>query len=154
MSWSLRILLLFIVLLLISVTVVSFQLPASFLSATEIDSPGDWIKEEQIKVYQDKVVLQIPQTTGVKFADTNSMDPFLDTGANALEIKPESAEAIKVGDVISYKTKSGTFIHRVVDVSEDKKGKYFLVKGDNNAMPDLVKVRFTDIEGVLVAVIY
>lgn len=144
-------------LILLSLAVLSAtnkQIPGSFISGKEISSPGNWIDEEQIKVYQNRVVLEIPNTLWAGFTNTNSMDPFLDEQANAIEIKPTDPDSIDVGDVISYKTAYGTIIHRVVEKSLDEEGVYYLVKGDNNVFQDPFKVRFADVQGVVVAVIY
>lgn len=130
------------------------HMPSSVSSGKELSSPGDWITQEQIRVYPDRVVLEVPGAVWAGFTDTNSMDPFLDENTHALELKPSSPEEIQVGDVISYRTPYGIFVHRVIEVGEDKKGIYYIVKGDNNATADPFKVRFKDIEGVLVAVMY
>ena len=130
------------------------QIPTSFFSSPEISSPGNWIKENQIKVYSNKVIIELEKPSWASFTDTNSMDPFLDETANAIEIKPKSPEDINPGDIISYQTGYGTIIHRVTERGEDEKGIYYLVKGDNNKLRAPFKVRFNDIKGVLVAIIY
>jgi uncharacterized protein (UPF0248 family) len=118
-------------------------------------SPQDWIAEDQIKVYKDRVELNIQNVRWSKFTDTKSMDPVLDQGANGLEIVPESEDDIKVGDIISYKQDEDTIIiHRVVEINEDEKGWYAVAKGDNNKARDPYKIRFNNIEGVLIGVIY
>lgn len=129
------------------------QMPAS-TSALELESPNDWVKENQISVYSDRIVLNIKDATWASFTDTNSMDPVLDAGANALEILPKNANDIKVGDIISYQSSYGVLIHRVIEKGADKDGMYYIVKGDNNPTQDPGKVRFKDVKGVVVAVIY
>lgn len=147
------------VLFLLAFSVTAFTLndyaePWNFWGGAEIESPGDWVSEEQIKVYEDYIVLELGGATWAKFTDTNSMDPFLDIGANAIEIMPESAEQIQVGDIISYQADESIIIHRVSEIGEDEDGIYYVVKGDNNTFTDPVEVRFDDVVGVLVAVIY
>lgn len=124
--------------------------------ASELVSPRDHVKEDQIHVYNDKIVLDIPSAIWSQFADTNSMDPLLDAGSNGIEIKPQLPEDISVGDVISYKSNEidGIIIHRVIEISEDENGTYFIVKGDNNPVQDPEKVRFDQVQGILVGVIY
>lgn len=82
------------------------------------------------------------------------MDPLIDEDSNAIEILPNSAEEINVGDVISYQTAYGVIIHRVIEKSEDQEGIYYIMKGDNSPFKDLQKVRFEDVKGVVVAIIY
>ncbi len=130
------------------------QIPASFFGGQEVFSPGDWVKEDQIKVYKDKIILDVKNASWSGFTDTNSMDPFIDAEANAIEIMPLGPEAINVGDVISYQTSYGIIIHRVIEKGKDNKGIYYVVKGDNNRFKDPFKIRFPQVKGVVVAVIY
>lgn len=123
-------------------------------SVPERSSPSDWLREDQIQVYSDKVILDVSNAAWFHFTDTNSMDPFLDENSNAIVIQPSSPDVIAIGDVITYRSIVGTIIHRVIEKGEDAEGPYFLVKGDNNTVRDPIKVRFEDIEGVVVAVIY
>ncbi len=123
-------------------------------SSAEVMSPGDHITEEQIKVYDDEIVLDIENAYWSSFTNTNSMDPTLDVTANGIEIKPQNEDEIHVGDMISYKTEKGFVIHRVIEIDADSEGIYYTVKGDNNPFADPVKVRFADVSGILVAVVY
>lgn len=122
----------------------------------ELSSPSDHIPEESIHVLQDKVVLDIKDAQWASFTDTNSMDPFIDTGANSIEIKPKSRDEIRMGDVISFKADfdDGIIIHRVVGIGKDEQGAYYITKGDNNPLADPGKVRFEDINGIVVGVVY
>ena len=123
---------------------------------SDLPSPYDWIKEEQIFVQSNGVYIKIPNAVWARFTDTNSMDPVLDSTANAIEIIPSSADDIHVGDIVSYNPRNaeGTIIHRVVDVGSDEDGAFFVFKGDNNEKQDPEKVRFEQIERIVVAVIY
>ncbi|MDP3733709.1 MAG: hypothetical protein Q8R37_00625 [Nanoarchaeota archaeon] len=146
-----------IVLALFSALGVSFSLSENtpnIFAAPEQLSPSDWIKEEQIKVYDSRVILDIENANWSQFTNTNSMDPFLDEDANAIEIVPKDPLDIHVGDIISYHTVFGVLIHRVIETGEDDQGIYYLVQGDNNSFRDPFKIRFEDVEGVLVAIIY
>lgn len=122
----------------------------------ERSSPYDWIKENQIKVYRDRVVIDIDNPQWATFTDTNSMDPIIDIGTNAIEIIPEKEEDIHIGDIVSYNSKyaEGTIIHRVVDISEDEDGWYAVMKGDNNTKEDPGKIRFEQIRRIVIGVIY
>ncbi|MBS3124335.1 hypothetical protein J4437_06945 [Candidatus Woesearchaeota archaeon] len=157
-KWSLVLgSLLFLVITLFSITVLSLndkQIPAAIFGGKELPSPGDWVEEKQIKVYDQQIILNVKNATWAKFTDTNSMDPFIDEKSNAIQIRPKNPEMINIGDVISYHTAYGTIIHRVVEKGKDEEGLYFTVKGDNNRYADAVKVRFEDVVGVVVAVVY
>jgi signal peptidase I len=132
------------------------ELPQVFTitQTEEKPSPSDWVKTNQIEIYDDMVIIRVDNPTWAAFADTNSMDPVLDEGTNGIEIIPDSPDQINIGDIIAYKSSYGTIIHRVVEKGEDEQGIYFLAKGDNNNVNDPKKIRFEDIERVLIALIY
>ncbi len=118
-------------------------------------SPFDWISEDNIHLYKDRVVIELNNPQWAVFTDTNSMDPVIDLGTHAIEIIPESTEEIHVGDIISYNSDyaEGTIIHRVVEIGNDGEW-YSRTKGDNNPFVDPGKIRFDQIQRVLVAIIY
>jgi hypothetical protein len=130
----------------------------SFFSnkSPERESPQDRIKEHQIHVYQDKVILDIKDPEWAKFSNTNSMDPIIDENANAIQVIPKSEDEIEIGDIISYKIDGEQFniIHRVIGKGQDNEGTFFYLKGDNNPTRDPSKVRFDQIDRVLVAIVY
>jgi hypothetical protein len=73
-----------------------------------------------------------------------------------LEIVPRNYTDINVGDIVSYETEqiNGTIIHRVVETGFDSGGWYAVTKGDNIDNPDPFKLRFENIQRVVVAIIY
>jgi len=119
-------------------------------------SPSDIIKQENIHVYNDKIVIEVKNPEWAMFTDTNSMDPVFDKGANALQIIPTTEEQIQVGDIISFTTNKidGTIIHRVIETGYDDNGWYAFTKGDNNPEADTGKRRFSDIKKLLIGIIY
>ncbi|OGM02715.1 signal peptidase I [Candidatus Woesearchaeota archaeon RBG_13_36_6] len=128
----------------------------SFFSYKEKLTPQDRIKEEQIKVYENMVVIDLENASWAKFVSTGSMIPTLSEDANAIELTPSSPKEIYVGDIISYVSPDGEdiIIHRVVEIGEDEQGWYAITKGDNNQLNDPFKVRFEQIERVLIGIIY
>ncbi|MDD5086838.1 MAG: hypothetical protein PHV16_03735 [Candidatus Nanoarchaeia archaeon] len=133
------------------------EMPLSQLrTAPELNSPTDWIKEDQINVYSNRVVIEIKDPEWASFTNTNSMDPVIDETSHAIQIVPKSKEDISVGDIISYKSDyaEGIIIHRVIKIGEDERGWYCIVKGDNNPTQDPGKIRFSQITRILVAIIY
>jgi signal peptidase I len=123
------------------------------LSSSNLMSPSDTIKEHQIKVYNDKVVIDI-EAEWAKIANTKSMDPILDQGTFVLQIIPQNENEINIGDIITYVLDDMRIIHRVIGINFDEEGKYFILKGDNNKEPDPVKVRFNMIDRKLVGILY
>lgn len=131
----------------------SSEQPFSFASS-ERSSPSDRVPEDNIFVYKDKVVINLANATWATFTDTNSMDPFLDYGSNSIEVKPQSETDLAVGDIISYESSYGLIVHRITEIKNDSIGWYCRTKGDNNQFTDPGKIRFEQIHGVLVAIIY
>lgn len=133
----------------------SLQQPMSYTSQERF-SPSNWIKQNQIHVYDDKIVIDIANATWTAYADTNSMDPLIDISSNGLEIVPEKQEDLKRGDVISYESEyvNGLIIHRIVEINEDEQGWYVTTKGDNNYYNDPEKIRFDKIKYVLIGILY
>ena len=131
---------------------------ANFIGKEPLEriSPFDRIKESQIIVDDNKVVVELKNPKLASFLNTNSMDPILDETANAIEIIPESEDDIKIGDIVSYnsKEKNITLVHRVIDMGYDSEVKYCILKGDNNVHPDQEKIRFRDIQRLIVMIIY
>ena len=126
-----------------------------FSQLPERSSPFDRVKEDQIEVYDDKIVINLKNAEWAKFTDTNSMDPVIDAGANAIEIRPVSEEDVHVGDIISYDDGNGDIIiHRVADIGNDQYGWYAITKGDNAPTADAGKVRFYQVERVVAVIIY
>jgi len=132
------------------------SLTSLFNGNVERYSPGDHVQEKNIHVYDDRIVIDLKGASWSSYTDTNSMDPVIDVDANGLEVRPTSPQDIKIGDVIAFRTRytTGIVIHRVVDTGQDNQGWYAKTKGDNNPTVDPGKVRFKDITGVLVGVIY
>ena len=127
-----------------------------FGSPSERISPFDHIKEDQIHVFQDRIIIDLENAEWARFTDTNSMDPVIDAGAHAIEIRPSSPDQIHIGDIMSYRSKyaEGIIIHRVVEIGEDEDGWFAKMKGDNNNLMDPGKIRFEQVERLVVAVIY
>ena len=126
------------------------------LSNEEKPSPHDWVSESMISVEKDRVVIYVPNAQWSKFTDTNSMDPVIDEGANALQIVPTDSGQIHVGDIISYESdySDGIIIHRVAEIGHDENGWYSIMKGDNNPGNDPGKIRFSQIRRIVFGIVY
>ena len=122
-------------------------------SLTERASPSNWVNENQILIYDDRIVILIANATLSRYSDTNSMDPNIDFNANGIEIKPSSPSQIHVGDIISFEQGSELIVHRVVRIGADEQGWFCVTKGDN-ALQDDGKIRFEQINSITIAIIY
>ena len=118
--------------------------------------PADRVSQEEIHVKNEKVILDIKNPKWSRFTDTKSMEPVLGKGAYGIHIVPKEPSDIDVGDIVAYRSDyaDGTIIHRVIEKSKDDEGVYYVLKGDNNPSRDPGKVRFEQVERVLVAIVY
>ena len=137
-----------------SMTGAVIDTPQTFGARSDLPMPHDRISEEQIIVTNDRVVLDVRDASWSRFTDTGSMSPFLDLGANAIHVAPRYPEELKAGDIISYRIAGITIIHRILATGYDERGWYAITKGDANPSSDPFKVRFDQIERVLIAIIY
>lgn len=119
----------------------------------EITAPYDFISEDNIIVYPDKIVLEIENYTLSKYSLSKSMIPVFDSGANGVGIKPKSEDELHVGDIITFRQEGNLIVHRIVEKGIDEEGWFFITRGDNNNLAD-GKIRFSQIDSVLVALIY
>jgi len=137
------------VIIILTTAVIAFR-------QNEIISPHDRIKESQIHIYSDRIVIDVEGASWASYADTNSMDPVLDFGANGLELVPQSEDQLFIGDIAAYRSEitDELIVHRIVEIKEDSEGKCFRFKGDNNTIKDRECVKFEQIKFVLIGVIY
>lgn len=134
----------------------SFEIPRvtgfSILN-DEVSSPSDRVSSDDIVVLDNKIILYVDSASISSYADTGSMLPFFDEGANGIRIRPEGVDDVQVGDIVSYRKFGSLIVHRVIEKGVDEGGVYFIVKGDNNSISD-GKIRFEDIEWITVGIIY
>lgn len=116
-------------------------------------APQDIVKENQIQIYDDKVVINVKGASLSKYAATGSMKPTFDENANGIRIIPQSEDEINVGDIVTYQSGDSLIVHRVIEKNKDKDGVYFITKGDNNTISD-GKIRFKDIKYVTIAIVW
>lgn len=144
----------------------SFGTMNSLESPLELDSSNATLKissfsdsrlqKEDIRIYEDKVIVSVDSPVIARFTDTDSMKPTFDSEANAIEIVPESPEEVHVGDIASYYSDiaNTVIIHRVVETGYDEQGWYAYFEGDALDERDPEKVRFNKIQRVVVMMIF
>lgn len=130
-------------------------LSANAFSLGGVTHPSDTIKQEQINVYTDRVVIEQEGIMFAPVADSYSMGDLLPPGSHTLEIKVKDYSDVKIGDVISFYEPSvdKVIMHKVVDINSDESGWYCITKGTNNRREDPWKVRINNIKGKLVGVL-
>ncbi len=136
-----------------------FALNADFkdLISANNDLPKSRIRENEFSVFADKFVLDSKYNLKFgKIEDTHSMEPALWKGVYTIEFEIGNEKTqvkkgdLKVGDIISYKSKSGrNIIHRIIKIGNDEYGWYARTKGDNNKRTDSELVREIQLIGVV-----
>jgi hypothetical protein len=123
-----------------------------FVSEPET-GPSDFILEQDIKADSEGVFIDIDDPVLSRYEGSESMAPVLGKGATGVGKRPASPDEIQVGDIVSFWQDGKLIVHRVIEKGQDDFGIYFITKGDNSDVDD-GKVRFEEIDSVLVAIIY
>ncbi len=123
-------------------------------NAVSVESPSDHIDDEDLVVLKDKAMIEKENIIWARVKDTHSMEPVLNADSVSLELAPQDTSFIDKGDIISFRQDSKFIIHRVILTGHDNLGWFAVTKGDNNKEPDPYKVRFKDIKGVVVGILY
>jgi hypothetical protein len=121
--------------------------------STKEFAPNNFILEEDLIFNENQIIINISDYVVSRYNSTKSMVPVIDLNANGIGIHPNSPEEIFIGDIISFSRGEKLIVHRVIDKGVDKEGVYFITKGDNSFFND-GKVRFAEIDSVLVVLIY
>lgn len=153
MKWSFYVALLLSLITGMLIAALFYEMPLANAAPEQL-SPSSRVTEEQVLVFSDHIRIQVKNAQWATFTDTNSMDPLIDAGANALQVIPDHPDEIHVGDVITYARGDQRIIHRVVYIGQDTVGWYCIVKGDNNKIADPGKIRFEQIDRVLFGILY
>lgn len=117
-------------------------------------TPFDHVTRQQVEFDGDRFIIYGSDFRWSYFTDTKSMVPTLGASADGIEIVPKDVNDIHVGDIISYTAGNSTIIHRVVRLGYDEIGWYAITKADNLPKDDPYKIRFRQVQGILVGVIY
>lgn len=114
------------------------------------------IDREDIRVYDNRVVINVNKAFPVYFSESKSMYPFINQNVYAIEMKAEKPDELKIGDIIGFESKlfNTSIVHRIIETGFDEEGWFALTKGDANPAPDPDKVRFESVKGVLIGLIY
>lgn len=75
------------------------------------------------------LTLTLTNTLTLAVVEGKSMEPLLWTGDIVIVYK---SDEIRVGDVVIYKSRENYVIHRVIEIRSN----CYLIKGDNNPLPD------------------
>jgi len=142
------------------IAIYGFEIPSQFgngsLSLFQSGNPSapfDFVRENQIQIYEDKIVINVKGASLSSYAPTGSMLPVLNQGSNGIKIVPKSEADIHIGDIITFEQDNALIVHRVIEIGTDSEGTYFITKGDNNNISD-GKIRFKDIRYITIGIIW
>jgi len=133
--------------------VYGYEMPFSIGINDSKQAPSDFIKENQIEIFDDKIIINVDGASLSRYAPTGSMKPVLDENSNGIRIRPKSEDQIEIGDIISFRQDNYLIVHRVIDKGTDEQGTYFITKGDNSTLAD-GKIRFDNVEYITIGVIW
>ena len=77
-------------------------------------SPSDRIGEEDIILYEDKIVILVKNASISNYASSGSMIPRLDKGSNGIRIVPRIESEIRVGAIVRLMKVEELIVHRFV----------------------------------------
>jgi hypothetical protein len=134
---------------------VLYLLGSTFGLPMNRSSPSDFIKEEDIEIYSDKIIIRIPGAILSRYASTGSMLQIISHTANGIEIPFTSTSQVNVGDIIAFIPMGSNelIVHRIVEIGQDNEGWYCITKGDNNNQTD-GKIREEQIKFITIGIFY
>ena len=108
------------------------------------------ISDDQVIINSDTISIQglSNDITVTTVEDTKSMLPTLSKGMKIILEGVNNYYDLKVNDIIMYESPvklNDIYIHRIIEISADSDGRYYITKGDNNFSPDPYKVRETNV---------
>ncbi len=124
-------------------------------SGLERISPNDWIKREDIGYNGEFLTIRLkPNVKIFSIADTNSMDGLLDIGHNVFATDNFDRSKLAVGNLVIYQIYTTKIVHRIVEIREDKNGRIYRMRGDNNINIDPYYLRDLHIKWLVLGIIY
>ncbi len=124
---------------------------SSLDSVKERDTPKDRIKEEDIQLRHNSVIINIPGASLSKLDDKSSRESLFSSHSEGLVMNVSSPSELKAGDIVSYFSPSKQMMvyGRISHIGEDKEGWYAQFSSEGRR-----RIRFNRIEKVVVAVLY
>ena len=124
-------------------------------SGLERSSPNDWIKRDLIDYNGKLLTIKLePNVKIFNIADTNSMDGLLDIGHNVIATDNFDKAKLAVGDIVIYQVYLTKIVHRIVEIKEDKNGRIYRCRGDNNVNTDKWYLRDLHIKWLVIGILY
>ncbi|MEK6918880.1 MAG: hypothetical protein AABW73_02465 [Nanoarchaeota archaeon] len=132
-----------------ALTTFSSGITGNAIAPERILSAGD------IEVYPNKIVINVANSSLSRYAATGSMIPTLNENSKGIKIPVTSKNQLHIGDIVTYQDANSNdlIIHRIIGISFDEKGDFYIIKGDNNIVSD-GKIRFEQIKYKLVVLVY
>jgi signal peptidase I len=105
---------------------------------------------------QGGLVIKVRDIEVWDVADTRSMIPSLGAGHATLVTRRFHPETLQVGNIVAYRASftNASVVHRIVEVRPTSEGVCYIVQGDNVATPDPGCVAPSQIEGLVIGVLF
>ncbi len=123
---------------------------------TQQKVPSNTLLDSQIINYVDKKIEITGECLSVdNVFGSGSMAPTFGENHSLIVDHCFNQSDIQIGDIICYDNNiDHSQSHRVFDIKEDSNGWYAVTKGDNSFWKDDYKVRLSDIDGIVMGVLY
>ena len=99
-------------------------------------------------------VTNMPETYTISVQDTKSMLPSIGLGHPVIMTKEFDVADLSKGECIHYMMPGHSNFHRIAGAFNDKKGLFFICKGDNCFFPDPYAIRPEYVKGLMLGVIH
>jgi len=126
-------------------------------SGKERISPNDWVLYNQIAYDSQTRTLKVgglePEVKVFGVADTGSMDGLMDYGHHVVLTTNFDRNKLAIGDIVAF-SYVNLILHRIVEMGEDGKGRWYRTRGDNCIDNDPYLLRQKDMLWLCIAIIY
>ena len=137
------------ILIALAIALASIALFGCSVNAGDLSIPNK-ITSGSIKVYNDKMTIEKNGINWGKLPDTGSMLPALPHNSTIIWVT--DFNELSVGDIVMTNLTEGNcrVTHRIIVIN----GEDYVLKGDNNPIPDNCNIKRENIYALIVGVIY
>lgn len=117
-------------------------------------APQTHIPFESVELYQNELRIKQPNLQYARVT-SGSMMPVIPRGATIVEKVPSGPHQIQIGDIISFyePTNKQVVVHEVISIEQNGMVTFYKTKGTANPKEDPWLVPYSNVKGILVAVL-
>ena len=112
------------------------------------------ISPNTFNLTEDSLTINFNNITFFNITGGSSMLPAIHNNSTQLYIILGN-NLLYIGDIVRFKYKEDIFMHhRIIDIRNDEEGIYYITRGDNNPLNDVIKIRKENITHKLIGILY